>query len=257
VCPACEVSVGGETGDFPGSPAPCPSILAATAIDEAEAVRLGYDVAEMRRRLARPLDLPLSWSRQTFAAFLAYEEQPPTGFANETRLSASVVAREGYKYIRPDPAYCDGTNCRRVLETGQVVEVEQLSCSADLAIEVVVELETADGALRAEISGNAVRSNDSRDWQVIIHAAAQLEAVVGSLRLSPKSDMGDPVGELWLALRLTETDAYGSLTPEIRLSSERGEGAKLYAPLTGRLGVRPTTPPMGGIGAGPDAGQPR
>jgi hypothetical protein len=76
--------------------------------------------------------------------------------------------------------------------------------------------------------------------------------------LSPRPDAGDAFGKLWLVAGLPSQGIRGSMTPEIPFGVERGEEAKVYAPLTGQFPPRQPAPPgmagIGGPGTGPDAG---
>jgi hypothetical protein len=261
VCLACEASAGGETGDFPGGSSPCGAFLASVSVDEAEALRLGFDARELRRRLEQTIDLPLLWKAQTnrFGPPISeYEVAPPTGYEPETRLSARIVASEDYKYTRPDPEYCDGTVCRREIEGGGTFEVAEDGCKPALAIEVTLALETADGSVRGEVAGDAWHwPHDALAQDVLIRASANLAAVSGSLLISPNPQAGDAFGTLWLMASLPSQGVIrGSLIPEIRFGVEAGQQAKVYAPLLGKFPPPPTnmTGATGGTGAGPDAG---
>ncbi len=252
LCPSCEPSAGGETGDFSGTQSVCTLLLAPAPIEEAEARALGYDPAELRRRLTQALDLPLMWrvpgsqlDPPRVIDESRFEMRPPTGFSQEeTRISLSVHATDALIHVRPDPDYCDGSTCRRALENGTMIDVPQTSCEASLNLDVTIDVETADGAVRGTLKGRAEKVS-SRDLTVL--ATADLTQLAGKLRLWPKTGFGKLTGTLWLTLELEDAATHGDLSPTVFFWDDREEEAQVYSPISAAF---PSERPQEPAGAG-------
>lgn len=226
LCPSC--LAGGETGDFGGTPHPCSVVSSTVAIEHAGAQALGFDVGEIERRLAQPIDAPLRWTSQPLETGSA-----PSGYAPETRISATIELSSSWQHWRPDPAYCDGSICRRAEFD---LELEQAGCPQTLGARVLVRIATADGALVAFAPGSVlVRKRASvdpaPDEPVYVDAAIDLREVSGSLLLAPDTTLGPHVGVLRISVRRTAEELEGDLTPSIvfPVYDERGSVVAIHA----------------------------
>ncbi len=157
ICPKCGPSTGGETGDFgPLSSSPCEFFLVPVPIDESEAAALGFDVPALKRRALRAFDVPMRWEpiHDAERDESSSSDIPVSGYEVATRIRATFSTSHLLHHLRPDPARCDGTTCRY---PDAEATLPQASCRLNkLELEVVVEIETADRAVRATTRGSAV-----------------------------------------------------------------------------------------------------
>jgi len=237
VCPTCDPEVGGETGDFGGTPTVCEGLSNAVLVERADAIALGFDVEELERRVARPIDMPMRWTTSETAG-----GGPATGFATDTRISAKLSSTGVFHHVRVDPALCDGTTCRR-----DEHEVPQGSCDDRLELGVRAELRTLDGALQAATEGVAVRSREgsasaqqasSREPYFTTRAA--LSEVTGTLRLAPRPGAFRYRTLLIFYAYLLPGGCKGELSPTIMVEDSEETGT-LYHPLYGSFPPNPVT----------------
>ncbi len=252
ICPSCKATAGGESGDFSGTPSVCPLLLADAPVGEAEAIALGYEPSELRRLLGRAIELPLAWREPGVFAeppvrfdLSRFELEPPSGYAlEETRISLHIHIADTLIHVRPDPGLCDGVTCTVEVEPGRVVEVPKTGCDSRLALDLTVDIETADGAVRGTVTGRAEKVGSR---ELVVRASADLASVPGKLRLSPKTEFGQPTGVFWLVLDIADGAIDGVLSPEIFFWNESGNDAQVYTPI---LGVFPAEQPREPAGAG-------
>jgi len=214
VCPTCEPQTGGDTGDFGGvTVGVCGSVARRVVIDPAQAVALGFDMPEIARRIARPIDASLRWVARNDEGGGA-----ATGFDPETRVRADIAITE-YGYNRPDPEFCDGTVCTLNGSTEL-----QATCLREqfLDLAVRVNFETDDGAVRGTAVGQAVQwGPDSRSAQsnpalpVQVIANQNLHDVTGSLRVDPAPGHERYRGKLEFSAELSANSYTGSLFPSV------------------------------------------
>jgi hypothetical protein len=232
VCPACEPQVGGETGDFGGSTVGvCGGVARRVVIDAAQASALGFDIAEIERRLAQPIDASLQWVVQDDDGGDA-----PTGFARETRVHANI-AITGYGHNRPDPEFCDGTVC-----TLDGATELQATCAKEQFLDLAlrVNFRTDDGAVRGTAMGHAVQwGPDSRSAQgnpalpVQVVASVNLLDVTGSLRLYPTLGRDHYHGQLEFSAELLAESYQGAVFPSVFYDAP--QRMVWYAPLVGHF----------------------
>ena len=233
LCPSCAPYSGGETGDFGGArdETTCNLVTRRQDVAPDQLEALGFDETEIRRRLAREIDEPLVWTERD-----SEKGGPASGFEPHTRVHARLAA-SSFAHMRPDPAFCDGVICRYAGE-----EVEQNSCPHWLEMELSVELETLDGAVRVRATGEAVQwaegfddliGEDTAD-EVVCHAYTDLREVTGSLKLAPSFDNQPYFGVLSLAIGLSATSSNGWIQPAL-WSRPLGldDWTPRYAPLEG------------------------
>lgn len=212
VCPTCEPQVGGETGDFGGSLTFCGGVSRRAAIDRATAQALGFDIAEIERRIARPIDASLLWVASADEGGGA-----PSGFERDTRVRAEILIT-GYGFHRPDPEFCDGNVCS--MNGGSV---PQAMCEGDrfLDLAVSVNFETADGAVRGTAVGQAVQwvpdPRGARDpsLPVVVNTFADLHDVTGRLHLDPARGHARYRGHLSFSAELSAAGLTGTLLPSV------------------------------------------
>jgi len=165
------------------------------AVSDAEAVELGYDAPEIRRRMAREIDAPLAWRDRRPGGEAAQ------GYDVNTRIEAEVSSG-GFVSVAPDPKYCDGTSCR--LEDREE-PLEQSECSSYLEAPIVVTFRTLDGAVSGTAQGKALQWHPDEtglpSW-FPGSAVTDLRDVVGTLRLS-SSDTRKRALRGYLAVTLT------------------------------------------------------
>jgi len=234
VCPMCMPQTGGDSGDFPGHTAgsevaACTLTLEHVPVSDDEATALGFNAAEIRRRLARSIDAPLIWREDNL-----HGGQPANGYQVETRMQAAITAT-GFVNVRNDPRYCDGTTCR-LPDTGE--SVPQAACIPYLEVPITVTFKTLDGAVSGTAKGRALRSGTGssgseteRDW-FPAEAFADLHDVVGSLQLFPAAADRGQKGYLSVWLQLYADQTTGDLRPMIK-EWRPGEVIVGYEPLVG------------------------
>lgn len=213
VCPGCEPQLGGETGDFGGLETFCGGVSRYVVIDRVEARALGFDVDEIERRIARPIDAPLRWVTRTDDA-----GGPASGYMRDTRVRAELVAT-GYRYWRADAEFCDGTVCTLYGES-----YPQAMCEPDRFVELAVRIdfETADHAVRGTAVGIARQwvpdPTGTRDpgLPLQVAASADLSEVTGSLRLHPDAGHAHYRGQLDFSAELWADGYSGMLFPIAR-----------------------------------------
>lgn len=233
VCPSCEPSTGGDSGDFPGEVTGCEALSSPVVIDAAQAAELGFDMAAIRGYLA-PVDATIHWIQlQTEGG------GPASGFSEPAQLQVKFMPTT-YTFVRPSPDYCDGTTCRRQVDgDSEPLVISEASCSKRLEIALEAEIDTSDGAVHAQAKGTVIQ------WKVglggegtepgtllIGQVTADLRDVSGRLRLTPDAGGEHYQGRLALDLRITEgTGRSFDLRPRIIYSADR---TYLYAPLSGQ-----------------------
>jgi hypothetical protein len=229
VCAGCQPEVGGDTGDLGGDPTPCWGLVIREPVDVAQATALGFDVAELERRIAQPIDMPLAWEASETRG-----GRPATGYSVMTRVAATVSSRRSYQHVRPDPQYCDGTTCRF---TGG--SLPQATCPRRLETDVDVQLRTADGAIDVALTGTAWRAIAGSEGEgasfeplVVLTARAKLSDIHGALRVYP--DPGAKSYLPWFSLNvlLGPNSLYGELSPNVLLHHD-DYTATHYHPLYG------------------------
>jgi hypothetical protein len=235
VCAGCQPEVGGETGDLGGEFTPCWGLVVREPVDAAQATALGFDVAELERRIAQPIDTALAWEASETRG-----GKPATGFDTMTRVTATVSSRRSYQHVRPDPQYCDGTTCRF-----PGMSVPEATCPRRLETDVDVHLETADGAIDVTLTGSAWRAIAGSEGEgaffeplVLLTTRAKLSDIHGTLRVHP--DPGAKAYLPWLQLDvwLGPSSLYGEISPNVLLKHD-DYTATQYHPLLG------TFPPGG------------
>jgi len=242
VCPSCDPQYGGDTGDFGGvTVGVCGAVARRVVIDAAQAVELGFDMPEIARRIARPIDASLRW--------VARDDEgggAATGFDVETRVRADIAITE-YGYNRPAPEFCDGTVC--TLDGSSVLQATCVDHFLDLAVRVTFA--SLDGAVRGTARGQAVQwraGSRSAEYNpalpVQVNADANLFDVTGSLRLAPEPGHEHYRGQLSFSAELSSDRYAGSLFPSVHYDTPAR--SVWYAPLTGYFPAN--SPAAGGSG---------
>lgn len=240
VCARCEPSSGGETGDFGTELHACEAVMADEEVDRAEAEALGFDVTELERRVARPVDLPMRWVPAK-PEWIGHAGGPATGYEPETRIRATFSSQRTLHYVHPDPEVCDGAICQ--LPGGGTEE--QVNCTTRIELDIEVQLQTQDRAIKATLEGRAVwidpehrgLASDSL-LEPYFNAHTDLAEVTGTLRLDPKPGAEHYVGGLFFSGRLWPDGFFGELSPRV-LIDEVGVTFVDYAPLYGTAGESP------------------
>lgn len=240
VCPGCNPEVGGETGDLGGEVEACWGYVVRDPVDAAEATALGFDVAELERRVARSIDMPLGWAvPETRGGGAA------TGYDSITRVTARFSSRRSYRHVRSDPQYCDGTTCNFA-----GIVVAQDTCPRRLEAALEVQLTTADGAVEASMAGTAwsvIPGSDglaaSFSHLMFVSADTQLSAVHGKLRLDPAPGALGYRTSLSMGASLDVDAVEGAITPSVTLENPDGT-ITFYAPLHGSFPPAPVTGPL-------------
>jgi hypothetical protein len=239
VCPGCEPVAGGETGDFGGSLTPCEYMSSRLAVSAEQASALGFDVNELQRRLAPPLDGPFYWQPNATEPEVG---GPASGYDAQTRLEASIstdTSPDALLHVRPDPQYCDGTTCTR-----DGISVAQATCSHRLHQGLTVRFRTLDGALEGTSRGEAVlwirgSEGEGADPAIVYgHTDLDLREATGSLVLTPNVQGRPHVGTLALSFQLGADTSEVSLMPSVWFDLPNRRA--WYAPITGTS--HPSTP---------------
>jgi hypothetical protein len=215
VCPTCIPQTGGDSGDFPGDmPSRCVPAFERVPVSDAEAVALGYDAPELRRRLVRPIESAMVWRLGDLRG-----GAPARGYDTETRVEASVTAAD-FISVRPNPEHCDATTCRSPT-TGETFSISDECPSSVLRAPISVTFRTQDGAVSGTATGSAYL-RPRGEWDLTLgaepdwfeaHARADLHDVQGSLRLFPPFPDREHSGYVYVRLQLYAGKTAGELSP--------------------------------------------
>ena len=222
VCPDCPPRLGGESSDFGGTPHTCSAFEERGAIGAARSLELGFDLAELERRLEREVDAPLYWRLNDRVD----GGGRVTGFDAETRveLRARLV---DYTHVSLDGDRCEGNACYDPA-------YGEWTCSDRLEVGVEADVETADGAVSARVEGNVFQGRPGFPFSEVPAGTlrANLRDVTGTLEVAPPLSL--PIG--WAALlvdiRFGADQTEGDVRPFIYF--EDGECCgRDYSPLSG------------------------
>jgi hypothetical protein len=232
VCEGCG-ALGSQAS--PAVPHPCDSVSGSVPLDGSLAASEGFDVDDFERRLVRGGTAPMRWQRRTG------ESGEATGFQNETSIALSITV-DSRTLVRPDPAFCDGSTCRR-----NGVEISQSSCKPRLSYAVTINAKTQDGAIAASVPGEAVYS--APGGSMFAAGMGDLRRATGKLRLQP-SRAGEPYsGSLTISVDLQPEQSSGTVVPQLLYGAQDVEPRR-DSPVEGLFGERYGASPGGG-GAGP------
>ncbi len=229
VCPDCLAQSGGETSDFDDT-SDCALFLQATPVSDEEAVALGFDMARVRSLVERDFAASFRWARPEETPEGSLLTRLPTGYVNETRVSGSTRIEGDLTYQRLDARLCDaqGTCTPEAvdLEWGAVVESCTSARFERLNVSLRTELETADGAVRADT----------------IASLSLAKGAFASLKARFKADLADVEGTLRVEPR-PEGPYYGVLFCELGFHPHAVRGAmtvSLQAPANPAARLEPT-----------------
>ncbi|MDB4988962.1 MAG: hypothetical protein JWN04_4140 [Myxococcaceae bacterium] len=144
---------------------------------------MGFDVDEVQRRLAVPIDLPIHLSRMEF---LDNPSHPASGYTVDSRMKLSLAVIGTYLHGVRDDSGCDGVS-------GPLPNGQLYACVDAIKIPVTINFATDDGAVHGTALGDATQQNGSHElWRsmdlaarVDMHGFANLHEVTGSLQLYP------------------------------------------------------------------------
>jgi hypothetical protein len=231
ICAACGPSTGGETGDFGGALVSCDHYLEDAEIDEVEAAQVS--LAELERRLARPIDVPFQWKE--------YDDGNPTrhplqasGYEPSTWVKGTISPTGPFRFQRQ-------TNCSEPSHSCT-------ECWSRIEVDVSVEFATADGSIRARTEGTAVHAVSDRPatpgsaLRAYFNSSADLRDVLGTLRFEVPQG-GVPHGRLTFSGWLLPDGVRGSATIFLDIDQDERSSTDLpsiegefFLPLTGSFG---------------------
>jgi hypothetical protein len=222
VCPNCPMTTGGESSDFGGTPSACTQFEERAVIERAEAQALGFDVTNLENLVTREIDAPLRWSAAT-----TNTGGPAAGYQAETWIDGNLRLSGKYEYFALDPQRCEGNTCF-------AATTSEVTCSDRLTLGIEGKVRTRDGAVSASVSGYLLQGRAGFPFGEIPAGTlrADLHDVVGTLEVSPPTDMTIVEALFMIDIYLKETQTEGGLRPHLLLSKSSGTGAD-YIPLHG------------------------
>jgi hypothetical protein len=238
ICPSCDPQSGGESSDYGGSQTACSFFVERFDVTEEEAVEHGFDVVGIRDHLERRFQAPLYW-----VAF----DPGASGYEPDTTITGkiSVPASTSWQIERLDPRLCSNDRC----SSPDFFDGDEFSCgeggndsrdtlAGHLWVDVVVEIETADQAVKATLTG----SHRSPEWDgQKLGVDVDLAAAQGTLQLQPPFEP-PYIGSISSALELGEDDVSGWLRVSTSMTLLDGGDlprSEYYVPLLGYWPERP------------------
>jgi hypothetical protein len=172
-------------------------------LDDAEAERLGFLIADAKSLIEGPIDSAMKWVPRGSDG-----GGPAAGYERETRVHGQLKV-ESHLYRWLDPERCDGTVCN--VEGGLT---EQSLCpDSYLMMHVSGSFETLDGALSVRFAKQAANlRRPAQADDLVVAASADLREARGTLTIDPGVPVAH-VGRVYLSLQFADSQhrAYGVL----------------------------------------------